>query len=416
MEEKSFGKAFNNDNDSSNLCGSPAPVSQNCSEGFSFNLEKLDSNSIATLGSSLVELLQSDDPNSMDSSFMRSTAINKLLILKAEISKNLEVTESEIDSLENELKSLNTIRGGSSPSASSSLPTENQLKSCEEQGAAHLIPRPAPLQIVSSGDAVVENIPICNGELEEVCANVKDEDFDSPGTVTSKFVEPLSLAKAVSSTEILNHAAGDLNHLQLSSKEVQHLVPGSEGEETGPLTYGDCTMLTEGGTTAPDTESLVLCTDGEDKLHGAILSSNKELAKGAHEVFNKLLPQDEYKLDVFRVCSSSLLQNQSLVKEKFAMRKRFLKFKERVITLKFKAFQHLWKEDMRLLSVRKHRAKSQKKFELSLRSVHSGYQKHRSSIRSRFSSAGKQPCFLLSFFLLRTVIRIFNLLFSSLYN
>ena len=422
VEEKSFGKAVNTDNDSSNLCGSPGPVSQNHAEGFSFNLEKLDFNSIATLGSSIVELLQSDDPNLMDSSFVRSTAINKLLIWRAEILKTLEVTESEIDSLENELKSLNSIHGGSSPSASSSLPKEENLKSCEEQDVVtHLIPRPAPLQIVSSGDAVVEKIPICNGDQEEICVNVKDDDVDSPGTVTSKFVEPLSLAKAVSSSDMLNHAAGELNHIRLTNKEVQHTVLGSvgeetgppthvdcSGEETGPPTHVDCSMLTQEEITAPVTNSLGSCTDGADKLHGAILLSNKELAKGAHEVFTKLLPCGEYNLDIARVWNASPSQNHTLVKEKFAMRKRFLKFKERVITLKFKAFQHLWKEDMRLLSIRKQRAKSQKKFDLSLRSFHSVYQKHRSSIRSRFSSPGKQLIyFLLLFFLLRNDTNVF---------
>ncbi|PON63053.1 Octamer-binding transcription factor [Trema orientale] len=387
LEEKSFGKAVNIDNDSSNLCGSPGPVSQNHTEGCSFNLEKLDFNSIATLGSSLVELLQSDDPNSVDSSFVRSTAINKLLVWKAEISKTLEVTETEIDSLENELKSLNSIPGGSSPSASSSLPKEDHLKSCEEQGVVtHQIPRPALLQIVSFGDAVVEKIPICNGDREEICANVKEDDVDSPGTVTSKFVEPLSLAKSVSSYDTLNDAAGDLNHSRLTNKEGQHSVPASGGEETGPNTCVDCSMLTEGEVTPPVTDSLGLCIDGEDKLNSAILSSNKELAEGAHSVFNKLLPQDECNLDISRVCNASSWQNHTVVKEKFARRKQFLKFKERVLTLKLKAYQHLWKEDMRLLSIRKHRAKSQKKFELSFRPVHSGYQKHRSSIRSRFSS------------------------------
>ncbi|XP_062092891.1 uncharacterized protein LOC133798558 isoform X2 [Humulus lupulus] len=388
VEEKSFGKAVSIDNDSSNLCGSPGPVSHNHSEGFSFNLEKMDSNSISTLGSSLVELLQSDDPNSMDSTYVRSTAINKLLVWKAEISKTLEVTETEIDSLENELKSLKSIAVGSSPSASSSLPAEDHLKSSEEGVITHLIPRPAPLQIRSSGDAVVEKLPISNGDQEEACANVKAEDVDSPGTVTSKFVELLSLAKAVSSSDMLNHAAGNLDHIPLTNKEVQHSVLGSGGEETVPGTCGDCSMLTEGELTAPITDTLGSCTDGEVKLHSVILSSNKELAKGAHDIFNKLLPQDDFNLDSSEGCNAASRQDYALVREKFVMRRQFIKFKERVITLKFRAFQSLWKEDMHLLSIRKHRAKSQKKSDLSLRSVHNGYQKHRSSIRSRFSSPG----------------------------
>ena len=147
-------------------------------------------------------------------------------------------------------------------------------------------------------------------------------------------------------------------------------------------------MLSDGDKAAPISDAVVLCTDRADMSHEAILLSNKDLAKEAQDVFCKLLPRGEYKLDIIAV--GNVISAQSLqVKEKFVQRKRFLKFKERVITLKFKAFQHLWKEDMRLLSIRKHRAKPQKKFELSLRSVHNGYQKHRSSIRSRFSSPGK---------------------------
>ncbi|KAF4382220.1 hypothetical protein G4B88_011549 [Cannabis sativa] len=393
VEEKSFGKAVSIDNDGSNLCGSPGPVSLNHgpvslnhSEGFSFNLEKMDSNSISTLGSSLVELLQSDYPSSVDSTYVRSTAINKLLIWKAEISKTLEVTETEIDSLENELKSLKSITIGSSPSVSCSLPAEDRLISSEEEVITHLVPRPALLQIRSTDDAVAEELPISNSDKEEACANVKAEDVDSPGTVTSKFVEPLSLAKAVSSSDLLNHATGNSDGIPSTNQDVQHSVPGSGGEETVPDTYEDCSMLTEGEITAPIIDTLGSCTDGEVKLQSVILSSNKELAKGAHDVFNKLLPQNEFSLDSSEGLNASSQQDYTLVKEKFLMRKQFKRFKERVITLKFRAFQSLWKEDMRLLSIRKHRAKSQKKLELSLRSVHNGYQKHRSSIRSRFSS------------------------------
>lgn len=395
VEEKSFGKAANIDNDISNLCGSPGLVSQNHHEGFSFNLEKLDSNSITNLGPSIVELLQSDDPNAVGSSFVRSTAMNKLLIWKGEISKTLEVTESEIDLLENELKSLNSKTGGSGPcpAASSSLPVEETGKSSREQDVVtNFIPRPAPLQIISSGNTDLEEMPISNGEQEGICANAKDEDIDSPGTVTSKFVEPLCLVKAVSSSDILN-GVRDSHSIQLTDGGGKFSIPVSEGEKMS-IDHGDGSLHTEGEKDAPVSSDL--CTDGEEILHDAILASNKESLNRAYDEFNKLLPRHGYEFDISGVGKSSSQQNDSLIKEKFAMRKRFSKFKERVITFKFKAFQHLWKEDMRLLSIRKYRAKSQKKFELSLRSMHSGYQKHRSSIRSRFSSPGTKT-YLLSF-------------------
>ncbi|PPD68991.1 hypothetical protein GOBAR_DD34137 [Gossypium barbadense] len=97
VEEKSFGKAANIDNDVNNLCGSPSFGSQNQLEGSSFSLEKLDINSIINMGSSLIDLLQSDEPSTMDSSFVQSTAINKLLLWKGDILKALEMTESEIE-------------------------------------------------------------------------------------------------------------------------------------------------------------------------------------------------------------------------------------------------------------------------------------------------------------------------------
>jgi len=50
VEEKSFGKAANIDNDISNLCVSPSAGSQNLLEGFPFNLEKLDTDLISNLG------------------------------------------------------------------------------------------------------------------------------------------------------------------------------------------------------------------------------------------------------------------------------------------------------------------------------------------------------------------------------
>lgn len=398
VEEKSFGKAANVDNDTSNLCGSPGFVSQNHLEASSFNLEKLDCNSITNLGPSIVELLQSDVPNAVGSNFMRSSAMNKLLVWKGEISKTLEVTESEIDSLENELRSLNSETGGSGlcPATSSSLPLEENAKSCTQQDVVtNLIPRPAPLQIISSGNRDLDEMPICSGQPEEVCGDAKDEDVDSPGTVTSKFVEPLCLVKALSSSDMLDDGirdsqpvqlTGDSETVQLTNSEVKFLVPGSEGERM-IIDYGDGSSHAETEKDAPVSGDLY--TDGEEKLCDAILASNKESSSRAFEEFNKLLPKLDYKFDISGVGKSLSCQNDLLIKERFAIRKRFSMFKERVITLKFKVFQHLWKEDLRALSMKKYRAKSQKKFELSLRSMHSGHQKNRSSIRSRISSPGK---------------------------
>ncbi|KAG2729941.1 hypothetical protein I3760_01G272200 [Carya illinoinensis] len=222
----------------------------------------------------------------------------------------------------------------------------------------------------------MEKMPFSNGDLKDVHAAIKDEDIDSPGTATSKFVEPLSLAKMVPLSDKVEHgdSSGNCNAIQIKSQNeyVKCLVPGSVGEKTVALVSSEVS----------------LSTDAQYMLCDSIVASNRECANRACEVFDKLLPREQHMTDFSRTINFSSCQSASLVKEKFAKRKQFLRFKERVITLKFKVFQHLWKEDMRLLSVRKHRPKSQKKFDLSLRTALTGNQKPRSSIRSRFSSPG----------------------------
>ncbi|CAK7325494.1 unnamed protein product [Dovyalis caffra] len=377
LEEKTFVKSTNADNVGSNLCGSPSVGSQSHTEGLSFNLEKMDVGSIANLETSLAELLQCDYPSSVDSGFVRSTAMNKLLVWKGDISKVLELTESEIDSLENELKSMKFEPGSRCPcpAASGPPPFECDAKPCNAQGvSSNSVPRPSPLQVASCGNEIVEKVSFCNGGLEEVHADAKDDDIDSPGTATSKLVEPLSLVRAESSTVAVKD---DFDAVQSARMDLKGLVPCGAEEETGVFACKN---------DVPSFGDVISDTNGEDNVRNLILASNIESARRASEVFNKLLPSDRCKFDFSGVTSESSWQSDALVVEKFAMRKRLLRFKERAVTLKFKAFQHLWKEDMRLLSIRKYRAKSQKKWELSLRTTHSGYQKHRSSIRARFSS------------------------------
>ncbi|KDP25729.1 hypothetical protein JCGZ_23950 [Jatropha curcas] len=388
VEEKTLGKGVNVDNDVGNLCGSPSFGSQTNNEGLSFNLEVLDATSISNLGASLVELLQSDDSSSVDSSFVRSTLINKLHMLKGDISKALEVTESEIDSLESELKLLKFEPGSMypGPAASSFFQAVNDAKPCSEQGAvSNDIPRSSPLHVMASGSGQVENSSLDDGVLEEVNVAIKDDDVDSPGTATSKFVEPLSVVKMVSSSDMvkLDHCSGDIGVLRIQTMALKPCVPYTNKEDDNCAACGDVSMLIESKDVVPFPSDVSFA---EDNLCNLILAANKESANRASEELSTLLPRDQCKVDVSEVSNAALWKADALIKEKFAMRKRFLRFKDRVVTLKFKAFQHLWKEDMRLLSVRKYRAKSQKKYELSLRTTHSGCQKNRSSIRTRFSS------------------------------
>ncbi|XP_050386173.1 uncharacterized protein LOC126802574 isoform X2 [Argentina anserina] len=372
---QSHGKAASADNDS-NLY-SPGPEFQSHPEGVAFKLEKLDYNSLANVSSSLHELLQSDDPSPMDSSTVRPTAMNKLLMWKGDISKVLEVTESEIDTLENELKMLKSVSGDSSqcPAASNSLPAEDSAKSGKEQATAiHLITRPAPLQIFSYGDTDPEKLALANGEQGESCG-VKDQDMDSPGTATSKFVERLPLSKVASSDMGKPSGCAESQDLVQTIEMVECLAAGKDEEKSEIVIV------------APVSDDLGRAGVA-DTLCDSIFSSNKESANRASDIFNKLLPKDNRKVDISGLGISSSWKNDSLLKEKFKARKQRLRFMERVVTLKYKAHQQLWKEDLRLLSERKYRPKSHKKYDLGLRNTSNGYQKHRSSIRARFSTPG----------------------------
>ncbi|PPD80176.1 hypothetical protein GOBAR_DD22900 [Gossypium barbadense] len=173
------------------------------------------------------------------------------------------------------LRSQNHPGGCQLPATSSSLPDEENGKTCEEQ------------KIVS--------VMVVMGIL----------------MVVSKFVEPLSLEKVVS-------ASDNLDTSQLTTMDEVVLVTASSNE-------GSCTPISAEGTSC---------------------------------------------------------QTDSSIRKRIAMQKQYLRFKERSLSLKFKAFHHAWNEDMRLLSVRKRHAKSQKKYEFSLCSTDGGYQKHCSSILS----------------------------------
>ncbi|XP_022641184.1 uncharacterized protein LOC106771825 isoform X2 [Vigna radiata var. radiata] len=368
MDDKLFGKTTNVDNDVSNLTCSPAPLSENNLQRFSFNLEKFDIGSLNNLGSSIIELVQSDDPTSVDSGPMRSNAINKLLIWKADISKVLEMTESEIDLLENELKSLKSESGVTCPFAVSlgSQMVGSGEKSFEGHvGVSDQVTRPVPMNIVD--DANTEKVPFSTN-LHSVHENVKEEDIDSPGTATSKFVEPLPVSCGAGGGYV--NFSQDLD--SVPSAAVKYLIP--------------CTARKDVIVPCVDGKTSLEVNDSMDILCGTIISSNKESANKASEVFDNLLPKDCCKIG--RMGTSSDTCNQTLIREKFVEKKRFARFKERVIALKFRALHHLWKEDMRLLSIRKCRPKSHKKNELSVRTTCNGNQKNRSSIRSRFPFPG----------------------------
>ncbi|CAN4114242.1 unnamed protein product [Withania somnifera] len=399
LEDKQLVKATNIDQDVGNLCGSPSVVSQYYSEGSGFNLENWDLVQISNLNSSINELLQSEDPSSVDSGFMRSTAVNKLLVWKSDITKALEKTEAVIDSLETELKTLMSGPGSTQlvPSASCSPPKDCYANSHEDQGTtSNITSRPAPLLVDIPDDLIgEEEANIHENEQTEV----KVEDIDSPGSATSKFVE-LPSEKDVALVDAMKYGGMlisddstsrrlNVNMCSFSEEKAKSrssdvkLYSFNEEKARDTLACWESSQPTASYSHSASNQSL---NCGEDTLYNLILAANKDSACRAFEVFKNLLPAGNCSFDFSRAVRGSVLQIDPLVKERFAKRKQFQQFKEKIIALKFRVHQHLWKEDIRMLSVRKFRAKTQKKFELSLRPVQIGHQKHRSTVRSRFST------------------------------
>lgn len=388
IEDKSFLKGSQVDSDLNNLCQSPYPSSQDQQEGFSFNLETMDANSIANMGSSLVELLQLDDPSSMDSGFVRSTALNKLLLLRGDVLKALEMTELEIDSLETERKSLISLCGDHCPctASSSSLADEANAKPGENDEISNVVSRPSPLEVFSSGNMDKGGLPLGDGRSEEIHA-ANNADVDSPGTATSKFAEPFCLLKGGVTADKVKEGehAEDVDATQVADVGRGTLSLEISVEKPNASPSRDKTMMLFCEENR-DNNSAKMLINSEMMLRKVIVASNKETASKACEVFDKLLPRDQSSFDKSRSAYIASPEIDPLIINNFVMRKRALRFKERAVTLKFKAFHYIWKEDLRLLSLKKVRAKSQKKIESSLRVTLNGHQKNRSSIRSRFSS------------------------------
>ncbi|XP_030451186.1 uncharacterized protein LOC115673224 [Syzygium oleosum] len=387
-DDKSFLKGSHGDTDLNNLCQSPYPSSQDQQEGFSFNLETMDANSIANMGSSLVELLQLDDPSSMDSGFVRSTALNKLLLLRGDVLKALEMTELEIDSLETERKSLISQSGDHGPctASSSSLAVETNAKPGEHDEISNVVSWPSPLEIFSSGNMDKGGLPLGDGRSEEIHA-ANNADVDSPGTATSEFAEPFRLLKGAVATDKVKEGerAEDMDTTQVAEVGRGELSLEISVEKTDASPSRDKTMVLFCEEDRANNSANMLI-NSEMLLPEFIVASNKETASKACEVFDSLLPRDQSSFDISRVADAASPEIDSLFINYFTMRKRALRFKERAVTLKFKAFHYIWKEDLHLLSLKKVRAKPQKKIESSLRVTLNGHQKNRSSIRSRVSS------------------------------
>ncbi|CAI9773938.1 unnamed protein product [Fraxinus pennsylvanica] len=368
-EENQSVKVASVDHDAANLSCSRSILSHAPCQGPAFNLENLEPPSVANLSSYVNELLQSDDSSSTDAGLAQSTAMKKLMVWKVDIFKAVERTESEIDLLETELKSsISESRVGCyRPPVSSSLPGECNLRACEE-----LVARRAPLQFSRSGIKIIESTA---NALE---TDLKEENMDSPGSATSKFVE---VPSSVQDAFPLDSAIPIDGFLKLDVNNCRKLGGSDLNDEANacdvPAHVDDFQPCLSSSCQTQSTDS-ILSGSGEN-IYNLILASNKDSANRASEVLNKLVPANQYHSTV-----SYLQCDPMIVKKKILMRRRFLQFKEKVITLKFRAFRHFWKDD-RLHASMKILAKSSKKLDQRFRFTRHRSQKHLPSDIPQFS-------------------------------
>ncbi|XP_074276362.1 uncharacterized protein LOC141600084 [Silene latifolia] len=385
LEEKTYAKTIGDD--FNNFSASLIPLSEKQTEGMQFNLEKLELNLIANLSSLLDELLHVDEQFSTDSGLMRSSALSKLLLWKGEISKTLELTETETDSLETELKSLNGNSSQGIPCSDLSKYSPIDDKNVHGDGPNGFA-RPLPLGVGSSEDIIMESA-LPSHYARDNHAESKGEHIGSPGTATSEFSELFFAQKAVSPCGWQNSCSSDSEFGKSSGTTLENVhtcdnkrtIEGTHRHVNGEKAIKDASV-------AAVVENPHVCDKKEDNICDLILASNKETSCIASEMLTKLLPDDntDNRARGMEACRRSCLTPDITIKKKFWSRKQLLRFKERVISLKYRAFYHLWKEDLCLDSLRNHRLKSHKKLDATSQTLHKGKQKRRSAVRARFGS------------------------------
>ncbi|KAG4943807.1 hypothetical protein JHK85_048453 [Glycine max] len=304
-------------NDVCELGGSPGPVSpKNHQLKSPLSSQRKAAISLNRLRSSIAKLLHYDKSGSVDSNPEGFTAMTKLQIWKNVIAQVLEQTKIEICSLENELEPLQFESGDGMPCYNT--------KSCDKEiGDYHKVThRPELSQIgPSNDDNNIEKMMPLSANLHGMHDTTKENDISSPGTTTPKFVEAQPLIKMVSSL------GGGSSFSSLMEIEDGMKAHTSIGFYSSIHDY-----------TLPNT----------------IISSNRETAQSACVVFKKFLHNKTDKIiSNVGVSNSSLSHVDAFIKDKLAKKNRFARFKEKALTIKYKALDHLWKRDMCLRYPRK---------------------------------------------------------------
>ncbi|KAL2334302.1 hypothetical protein Fmac_015515 [Flemingia macrophylla] len=327
-------KALNVGNNIGNLVGSCSPVTQNIGKDL---LEKIDVNLLTSLSSSIVELLECVDLSSSDQEI--STSMNNLMNWKALLTKKMEVTEIAIHSLKNELKSLQS----------------------EFKDRLSCLTTTISLQVCHSAMS-------CNEEIGRY------DIINNLGVTRLNFVEALPLIIAKSSCDATSPYSKDLQVSSVSSCNVSN----------SSLTMDVTKMMNPNF-------SIDFYFGNDNTWYNSIISSNKDTTKRASEAIVTLLPKEYGNINNVGVCSSSVSHIDVLIKEKFAEKQWFARFKERVLTIKYKAFNYLWERDLCLRYMRTHLPTSHINLEWGLQTINKSCKKKRSSIRHRFPfPAGKQ--------------------------
>jgi len=362
------------------------------SNEFSIKLDELGDDPVNSLANMLVELIQHDDSCSGDSNGPTST--RKLLLLKESISKEIEKTELEIDSLEGELKSVNTeavtaLEGSPTgvthtENLSPSSGTSKVPGSVEICDATDMIKEPGEL-IGSPKVPVVQDADVKGADMMEIEAapvrNAKtvpsEESAVSPGVAEGKACAAADLSSLKASEEA--GSQNDIDNDRLETSSCHANADSMKIEVSDDLPVMQCTYH-----------------DHKSDLLGSVTSANNDISKEMNEVLFKSLPADTPGLEM--LASSHLLSQRKsdlIVKERLGVRKTRLRLKQQILTMKFKAYRHLWKEDVRLLSAKKQRSKSNKRIDQSNRTSQIGSQRQRSSNRSRLTMPGQYYIFIL---------------------
>ncbi|GJN36190.1 hypothetical protein PR202_gb25030 [Eleusine coracana subsp. coracana] len=281
------------------------------------------------------------------------TSTSKLLLLKESISKEIEKTELEIDSLEGELKSVKTEAG-------------------------------TPLEDSPTGVTFTENAsPSTGASKVPGNSNICDKSHVKESWELSSCPR-ISVVQGANAKDIemMEVETAPVENAETASSEESASCPGvAEGQacaaaDVGPLkTSGKAKLQIDVDNERLEASSCHLGTD-----------SVKPDAKVANELVFKYLPADAPRLDLLASSNVSIhRKNDPVIKERLVIRKNRLRFKEQALTFKFRALRYLWKEDVRLLCARKQRSKSNKRIDQSSRTSHNGTQRQRSTNRSRLA-------------------------------